>query len=156
MKVVARDAKHEIRNTRHEIQNQEESTMSLLSTLVPSLNPPSAKQEPAPINTVTPRYEIKENADAFGLEVWLPGVAKDGLELTIHEGSLTIVGHRTWKKPENWTQLYRETSSADFGLTLEHDNTFDADKVHAELRDGILRVTLPKAEALKPRKIAVS
>jgi len=130
--------------------------MSLLSTLVPTFNRPPATQEAPRVNTVTPRYEIKENADAFGLEVWLPGVAKDGLELTIHEGSLTIVGHRTWKMPDGWTQLYRETPLADFSLTLEHDNTFDVDKVHAELRDGILRVTLPKAEALKPRKIAVS
>jgi HSP20 family protein len=130
--------------------------MSLLSTLVPTLNRASATAEAPRVNTVTPRYEIKENADAFGLEVWLPGVAKDGLELTIHEGSLTIVGRRTWKMPDGWTQLYRETPLADFSLTLEHDNTFDAEKVHAELRDGILRVTLPKAEALKPRKIAVS
>jgi HSP20 family protein len=130
--------------------------MSLLSSLVPTMNRPPANQEAPRGNTVTPRYEIKENTDAFGLEVWLPGVAKDGLELTIHEGSLTIVGRRTWKKPEGWTQLYRETPLADFSLTLEHDNTFDADKVIAELRDGILRVTLPKSEALKPRKIAVS
>ena len=50
----------------------------------------------------------------------------------------------------------RETPPADYSLTLAHDNTFDADKVHAELRDGVLRVTLPKAEALKPRKIAVA
>jgi len=131
--------------------------MSLLSSLVPTLNRQSAAAaETSRANTVTPRYEIKENADAFGLEVWLPGVAKDGLELTVHEGSLTVVGHRAWQKPEGWTQLYRETPLADYSLTLEHDNTFDADKVHAELRDGILRVTLPKAEALKPRKIAVS
>jgi len=129
--------------------------MSLFSSLAPTLNRPPATQEAARANTVTPRYEIKENADAFGLEVWLPGVARDGLELTIHEGSLTIAGRRTWKKPDGWTQLYRETPLADFSLTLEHDNTFDADKVHAELRDGILRVTLPKSEALKPRKIAV-
>jgi len=130
--------------------------MSLLSSLIPSTARSQATPEAAPVNTVTPRYEIKENADAFGLEAWLPGVAKDGLELTIHEGSLTIVGRRAWKMPDGWTQLYRETPLADFSLTLEHDNTFDADKVHAELRDGILRVTLPKAEALKPRKIAVS
>jgi len=130
--------------------------MSLLSSIVPSLAPQAAKPEAASVNTVTPRYQIKESADAFGLEVRLPGVAKEGLELTIHEGSLTVVGRRAWKKPDGWTQLYRETPSADFSLVLEHDNTFDADKVHAELRDGILRVTLPKAEALKPRKIAVS
>ena len=135
--------------------------MSLFSTLAPSLNrnQPSTTEngETAPAAaTVRPRYEIKENADAFGLEVWLPGVAKDGLELTVHEGELTIVGRRSWRKPEGWTQLYRETPPADFSLTLEHDNTFDAAKVHAELRDGVLRVTLPKAESIKPRKIAVA
>ncbi len=133
--------------------------MSLFSTLLPSANRTEAAARDNATTaalTVTPRHEIKENPDAFGLEVWMPGVAKDGLELTIHEGELTIVGRRAWKKPEAWTQLYRETPSADYSLTLAHDNTFDADKVHAELRDGVLRVTLPKAEALKPRKIAVA
>ncbi len=125
---------------------------TLLSNRSQAQNTEVAARAPA----VTPRYEIKENPDAFGLEVWLPGVAKDGLELTIHEGELTIVGRRSWKKPESWAQVYRETPTADFSLTLSHDNTFDADKVHAELRDGVLRVTLPKSEALKPRKIAVS
>ncbi len=130
--------------------------MSLFSTLLPSTRRAETNAGAPVAPTVTPRYEIKENTDAFGLEVWLPGVAKDGLELTIHEGELTIVGRRTWKKPEAWTQLYRETPLADFNLTLAHDNTFDAEKVHAELRDGVLRVTLPKAEAIKPRKIAVA
>lgn len=130
--------------------------MSLLSSLVPSLARSTADETPAPANTVTPRYSVKESADAYGLEVHLPGVAKDGLELTVNEGSLTITGRRTWKRPEGWTQLYRETPQADFALTLDHDNSFDAEKVHAELRDGILRVTLPKAEAIKPRKIAVT
>ena len=133
--------------------------MSLFSTLVPSLSrnqsAPTENGNATAANTVRPRYEIKENTDAFGLEVWLPGVAKDGLELTVHEGELTIVGRRAWQKPEGWTQLYRETPLADFSLTLEHDNTFDAAKVVAELRDGVLRVTLPKAESIKPRKIAV-
>ena len=130
--------------------------MSLLSTLAPSFT----RTQPAPAEsaaaTVRPRYEINEHTDAFGLEVWLPGVAKENLELTIHEGELTIVGRRSWKKPENWTQLYRETPLADFELRLEHDNTFTATKVHAELRDGVLRVTLPKAESMKPQKIAVA
>lgn len=132
--------------------------MSLLSTLIPSTNrvqsDSAGTANPAAI--VRPAYEIKESADAFGLEVWMPGVAKDDLELTLHEGELTIVGRRTWKKPEGWIQLYRETPMADFSLTLEHDNTFDATKVHAELRDGVLRVTLPKAESVKPHKIAVA
>jgi len=132
--------------------------MSLLSTLLPSLSRPQQElaEDGSTTATVCPRYEIKENDDAFGLEVWLPGVAKDDLELTMHEGELVITGRRSWKKPDTWTQLYRETPLADFSLRLEHDNTFDAAKVHAELRDGVLRATLPKAESIKPHKIAVS
>jgi HSP20 family molecular chaperone IbpA len=107
-------------------------------------------------STVTPRYDIKESSDAFGLDVWLPGVGKEGLELTLHEGEIKILGRRSWKQPAGWTQLYRETPLADFALTLAHDSTLDADKVHAELRDGVLRVTLPKAESIKPRKISVA
>jgi HSP20 family protein len=131
--------------------------MSLFNSLLPSAHRNQSDAcEASAATTVIPRYEIKENPDAFGLEVWLPGVAKDGLELTIHEGELTIVGRRAWKKPEGWSQVYRETPAADYSLTLVHDNTFDAEKVAAELRDGVLRVTLPKAEALKPRKISVA
>lgn len=131
--------------------------MSLFNSLLPSAHRNQSDAcEASAATTVIPRYEIKENPDAFGLEVWLPGVAKDGLELTIHEGELTIVGCRAWKKPEGWSQVYRETPAADYSLTLVHDNTFDAEKVAAELRDGVLRVTLPKAEALKPRKISVA
>ena len=50
----------------------------------------------------------------------------------------------------------RESTGAPFELTLAHDNAIDAEKVVAELRDGVLQVSLPKHEAVKPRKIAVS
>ena len=106
--------------------------------------------------TVKPAYEIKETADAWGLTVHLPGVAKDGLELTAEEGLVTIRGRRTWRQPEGWTTLYRESVDAPYVLTLEHDNTVNADGIHAELKDGVLRVSLPKAEAAKPRKIAIN
>jgi HSP20 family molecular chaperone IbpA len=133
--------------------------MSLLNSLIPSLS-----RQPATTNgetntlgqTVKPVYDIKENANAFDVTVYLPGVAKDGLEITAEDGQLQIVGRRAWKQPEGWTALYRESSTATFELVLTHDNTIDAEKVSAELRDGVLRVSLPKQEALKPRKIAVN
>lgn len=106
--------------------------------------------------TVKPAYEIKESAEAWGLVVNLPGVAKDGLELTVEEGLLRILGRRAWRKPEGWTQLYRESVDAPFELVLEHDNSVDVEKIRAELKDGVLRVSLPKAEAVKPRKIAIA
>jgi len=135
--------------------------MSLFSTLIPTLTRPSAPAQAASAAdqsgpTLKPAYEIKETADAFGVTVQLPGVTKDGLEITAEEGVLRIVGRRGWKQPEGWTALYRESADAPFELVLTHDNAIDAEKIHAEIRDGVLRVSLPKHEAVKPRKIAVS
>jgi len=106
--------------------------------------------------TVKPAYEVKETAEAFGLTVHLPGVDRDGLDLTAEEGLLTVRGRRGWKAPEGWTAVYRESVDAPYELTLEHDNTVDVEKIHAELKDGVLRISLPKAEAVKPRKIAIN
>lgn len=119
----------------------------------------SAKDAPRagePEFTVKPAYEIKETDEAWGLTVHLPGVAKDGLELTAEEGLVSIRGRRTWHQPEGWTSLYRESVDAPYELNLEHDNTVNTEGIHAELKDGVLRVSLPKAEAVKPRKITVS
>ena len=135
--------------------------MSLFNTLIPSLTrTPAANSGGTSAgslgSTVKPAYEIKEAADAFGVTVFLPGVAKDGLELTAGDGEFRIVGRRTWQQPTGWTALYRESTQAPFELVLSHDNAIEADKIAAELRDGVLRVSLPKHEAVKPRKIAVT
>ena len=106
--------------------------------------------------TVKPAYEIKETPDAWGLTVQLPGVTKEGLEITAEDGLVSIRARRQWRQPEGWTALYRESVDAPYFLALEHDNTVNADGIHAELKDGILRVSLPKAEAAKPRKIAIN
>ena len=134
--------------------------MSLFHTLIPSLARSPARAEDASaatnVPTVKPAYEVKENQDAYGLTVYLPGVTKENLEITAEEGQFRILGRRVWKQPEGWTAVYRESADAPFELVLAHDNLIDADKVVAELKDGVLRVSLPKHEAIKPRNIAVS
>jgi HSP20 family molecular chaperone IbpA len=132
--------------------------MSLLASIIPNLNRAAADGDEAKTSTpaVKPLYEINETGEAFGLTVQLPGVAKDGLSITAEDGTLNIRGERSWKRPSGWTSLYRESSDFPFELTLEHDNAVDLDKIHAEIRDGVLRVSMPKTEARKPRKIAVS
>jgi len=129
--------------------------MSLFNTLIPSFNRAAAQRDDA-IPALKPRYEISETDAAYALTVYLPGVAKDGLELTADDATLTITGRRGWQQPAGWTVLHRESAAAPFELVLEHDNTLDAEKIQAELADGVLRASLPKAEAAKPRKIAVS
>jgi len=129
--------------------------MSRLQNLVPPFARRSAARD-ANEATVRPWYEIKETPEAWGLTAYLPGVAKDGLEITAEEGVITVRGRRQWKAPAGWTALYRESSEAAYELALTHDNTIDVEKIHAELVDGVLRASLPKAETIKPRKIAVS
>ena len=134
--------------------------MSLINTLIPFLaRTPARRRAAAGVElgpAIKPAYEIKETDEAFGLTVQLPGVTKDGLELTAEQDQFRIVGRRTWKQPEGWTALYRESADAPFELVLEHENTLDLEKIHAELHDGVLSVSLPKAETFTPRKIAVS
>jgi len=135
--------------------------MSLITALVPSLNRNVARSDRSNRSndlgpTAKPLYEVKETDDAYGVTVFLPGVTKDTLEITAEAGEFRIIGRRAWKQPAGWTALYRESVDAPYELTLTHDNSLDADKIAAELRDGVLRVSLPKAEASKPRKITVS
>jgi HSP20 family protein len=132
--------------------------MSLIQSLIPSLHRHDAHREaPAAAEpSVKPAYGLKETADGFGLTVHLPGVSRDGLEFTADDTELRIVGRRAWKQPEGWTAIHRESAAAPFELVLTHDHAVDLDKIQAELADGVLRIALPKAEALKPRKIAVN
>lgn len=132
--------------------------MSLLNSILPSISrsPTATSDAGANVPTVKPVYDIKEADDAYGLTVYLPGVARDNLEITAEEGQFRIFARRAWRQPEGWTLVYRESSDAPFELVLAHDNLVDTDKVVAELRDGVLRVSLPKHEAIKPRKIAVN
>jgi HSP20 family protein len=134
--------------------------MSLIRSLVPSINRCPVRRDDerdgGETPSVKPLYELQETDEAWGLQVHLPGVAREGLELTAEEGLITIRGRRDWKAPAGWTALYRESADAPFELGLRHDNTIDVEKIHAALKDGVLRVSLPKAEAVKPRKIAVA
>lgn len=131
--------------------------MSLFTNLIPTLNRTADRpQSDAPVATVKPAYDVQETADGYSLTVRLPGVTKAGLELTAEDGRFTIRGTRAWQPPEGWSSLHRETADAAYTLTLTHDQGIDADKISAELKDGVLHVTLPKTEAVKPRKIAVA
>jgi HSP20 family protein len=136
------------------------TVMSLFNNLIPAFTHSPARRgngvahDLGPV--VKPRYEIQEKPEAYGLTVYLPGVARDGLEITADASTLSVVGRRAWKQPEGWTALFQESADVPFELVLEHDNVLDTDKIHAELKDGVLRASLPKAEAIKPRKIAVN
>lgn len=134
--------------------------MTFLTTLLPALNRSEiSRPQPAgdDLGTILrPVHNITETPEAFGLTVELPGVAKTGLELTADDTQIRIIGRRAWTQPEGWVARHRETTDASFELVLTHDHAIEVDRIAAELRDGLLRVSLPKTEALKPRRITVA
>ncbi|MEO7415311.1 MAG: Hsp20/alpha crystallin family protein [Opitutaceae bacterium] len=133
--------------------------MSLFQTLVPSFarnTPADSNGSRSAVPARKPTYEVKETPESYGLTVQLPGVTKDALELTSENGQFRISARRSWQQPEGWTSVYRESNDAAYELVLTHDNAIDAEKIDAELRDGVLRVSFPKTEAVKPRKIPVA
>jgi len=128
--------------------------MSFFNALIPAFN--GAAPEGDVIPTRRPQYHVAETDAAYSLTVNLPGVAKEGLEITDENGELRITGKRALPLPDNVAVLHRESSDALFELVLTHDNTIDSEKIDAELKDGVLHLTLAKAESAKPRKISIS
>ena len=104
-----------------------------------------------------PPVNIFETDDHFVVEADLPGVTKDGLEITVEDNELTIIGRRDgFQEVPNAEVLYQETRPGDFRRVFELDPTIDTAKIGAKMQQGVLTLTLPKAEKVKPRKITVS
>jgi HSP20 family protein len=125
---------------------------------IPSL--PSKEQAMAPneddrtATFVTPLVDIETTDDGYVIRAEMPGVEKHGLEITVDNGEMIILGRR---KPTEFTAelIYREIQPHDFRRVYELDPSIDVTRVGAKIDDGILTVTLPKAETVKPRKISV-
>lgn len=131
--------------------------MSFLNSLIPTASGAVARAGDGALPTRRPSYEVTESEGGYSLSVTLPGVSKEGLEITDEGGELRIVGKRAPSKlPDGAVVLHRESSDAVFELLLEHDNTIDPSKTEAELKDGLLHLNLVKAESAKPRRIAVT
>ena len=104
---------------------------------------------------VTPVASVVEDGDAYLLRVEMPGVNKEGLEISVENNELTIIGRRDLAQVEG-TLIHRESRTEDFRRVFEFDPSLDTSKISARIDEGVLTLTLPKAEQVKPRKITVS
>jgi HSP20 family protein len=103
---------------------------------------------------VMPPAGVQENNDAYLLRVEMPGVNKEGLELSVENNELTITGRRSMPAVDG-TLIHRESRTENFRRVFELDPSIDTSRIAAKIEQGILTLTLPKAEHVKPRKIAV-
>jgi HSP20 family protein len=104
---------------------------------------------------IAPPASVIEAGDGYTLEIEMPGVNKDGLEISVENNELTIFGRHSLPTVEG-TLIHHESSPANFRRTFELDPSIHADKISAKIEQGLVTLTLPKAEHVKPRKISVS
>jgi HSP20 family protein len=104
---------------------------------------------------IAPVATVLENADGYTLEVEMPGVSKGNLEMWVENNELTILGRRAMPSVEG-TLVHRESRPENFRRSFELDPSIDAAKISAKIDQGVVTLTLPKAEQVKPRKIAVA
>jgi HSP20 family protein len=104
---------------------------------------------------ITPTASVTEIGDGYVLELEMPGVKKDGLEISVENNELTIIGRRSVPAAEG-TLIHRESRPENFRRMFELDPSIDANKISAKIDQGLVSLTLPKAEHVKPRKITVS
>lgn len=112
------------------------------------------QREVAAGDFVSPIVNIRENKDGYLLEAEMPGVNKDGLELLLENNELTIIGRRQLEH-RNAQALYRESTAKDYRRVFALDPAIDTQRISAQIDQGVLKLILPKAERVKPRRIKV-
>jgi len=105
---------------------------------------------------VTPQVNIIESNEEYLLEAEMPGVTKEGLEVLLEANELSIIGRRQYDEPQNANLVYRESTPRDYRRTFVLDPAIDTSKIVAQMEQGVLKLHLPKAEKVKPRKIEVT
>jgi HSP20 family protein len=113
-----------------------------------------APEAAARMEFLAPEVNIFETKDGYVLEAEMPGVNKQGLEITLEGNEITITGHRAAEQLPG-EALFRESRDWDYRRVFELDPAIDTGRIAAKMEQGVLTLTLPKSERVKPRKITV-
>jgi HSP20 family protein len=106
--------------------------------------------------TWAPAVDVFETKDAVVLKAELPGLTAEDVDVGIDDNVLTVSGERTFKDTVEEGRYYRlERSYGRFSRSLTLPQGIEADAVSATFADGVLEVTVPKAEEVKPRKVTI-
>ncbi len=104
---------------------------------------------------VFPLINLTEDENNYYARAELPGVASGDLDIQMDGKNLSVSGERKIDLQENVNYRRREREAGNFSRVITLPGEVDPDKVEADLKDGILKITIPKAEAAKPKKITI-
>lgn len=122
-----------------------------------SMRQDAGRRESAPARAWAPAVDVLEDADSIVIKADLPGLKQDDIHIDLTGDTLTLKGERRFEeeqKRENYLRIERTYGS--FQRSFQLGVPVDSDKVKAAYQDGTLTITLPKAEAIKPRRVEIS
>jgi len=106
-------------------------------------------------SVLRPPVDIFENEEGITLHADMPGVSKDRLQLRVEGSNLIVEGSIGISPQEQMTALYADVRSTTYRRSFALSNELETDKIEAHLKDGVLRVRIPKRAELRPRRIEV-
>jgi HSP20 family protein len=114
------------------------------------------KQETTiPARIFLPTADIYETEDALSVILEMPGVEKNNVDVRVEDGVLYVEGRLDFSKYQNLQPLYTEYNVGHYSRSFRLSSKIDQNKIGAELRDGVLSLTLARVEEAKPRTIQV-
>ncbi len=103
-----------------------------------------------------PRADVYETGDAIFVVADMPGVDESSLDITLEDNVLTINGYVDPEPPEGYGLAYAEYRVGDYMRAFTLSDQIERDGIEATVKDGVLRLVLPKVEEVKKRKIAIT
>jgi HSP20 family molecular chaperone IbpA len=116
---------------------------------------PAPAAAPRPAATQTPLIDIHEGPEGLVLEADLPGVTQEAVAIQLEDNVLTLIAKVDTPFPGEARVLHEEYRPADFQRSFILSDEVDRERIAAELCNGVLRLTLPKAERAKTRRIEI-
>ncbi len=109
-----------------------------------------------PARVFVPSADIYETQDALTVILEMPGVEKSNVDVRVEDGVLSVLGKLDLSKYQGLQPLYIEYNVGHYSRSFQLSSKVDQNKIAAELKDGVLSLTLPKVEQAKPRTIEVA
>jgi HSP20 family protein len=115
----------------------------------------TTEETTVPARTFLPAADIFESQDALNVILEMPGVEKNNIHVSVQDGILRVEGRLDFSKYNTLQPLYTEYNVGNYSRSFRLSSKIEQHKIGAELRDGVLSLTLPKVEETKPRTIQI-
>jgi HSP20 family molecular chaperone IbpA len=116
----------------------------------------TGQEKTVPGRFFVPSTDAYETEDGLTLVMEMPGVVRENLDVSLEDGVLTIEGRLDFSKYEGLEPVYTEYNVGHYARSFSLSDKVDQDNIAAKIEDGVLTLALPKAQAARPRRIAVS